>query len=215
MKTRLIPVAIVCLLLAQSSARSQSTPLPRFEAAAEFTTLGRDAFAGVRTEPGVGGRFTVNMNEVFAFETAAYIFPRKCFDCVENGRMTQAVAGVKIGKRFEHWGVFGKARPGVVSYSVGTSDFTISNPFLPFVFGVERRRVTSFATDVGGVVEFYPSPRIVTRFDMGDTIIYHRRRTQEVIVFNPVNGSASLFPFTRPARTDHQFQFVASVGFRF
>lgn len=210
---RLFPVAIVCLLLAQSNARSQSDPLPRFEAAAEFTTLGRDAFAGNRTEPGVGGRFTVNMNEAFAFEGAVYLFPRQCIDCVENGRMTQAVAGVKIGKRFKNWGVFGKARPGVVSYSEGVSD-TISIPFQPFLFGLERRRVTSFAADVGGVVEFYPSPRIVTRFDVGDTIIYFKRRTQSAVLFDPING-ARVFPFTRPARTDHQFQFVASVGFRF
>ena len=28
-----------------------------------------------------------------------------------------------------------------------------------------------FSMDVGGVVEFYPSRRIVTRLDIGDTII--------------------------------------------
>ena len=210
MKRRLFPVAIVCVLLAQSSAYSQSTPVPRYEVAAEFTTLGRNSF-GTRTEPGVGGRFTFNMNEVFAFEGAAYIFPRRCFDCVENGRMSEAVAGVKVGKRFNSWGVFGKARPGVVSFSEGSSNFTITGPSQPIL--VERSRVTSFATDVGGVIEFYPSPRIVTRFDAGDTIIYHRQRTQNFVIFD--STGPRLIPFTRPARTDHQFQFSASVGFRF
>ena len=40
--------------------------------------------------------------------------------------------------------------------------------------------------DVGGVVEFYPSKRIVTRFDAGDTIIHFGRRNMNTIVFDPV-----------------------------
>ena len=31
--------------------------------------------------------------------------------------------------------------------------------------------------DIGGVVEFYPSRRIVTRFDAGDTIVHVKRQT--------------------------------------
>lgn len=211
----LFPIAIVCLLLAQSNAhsQSQSEPLPRYEAGVEFTTLGRDAFGGTRNEAGVGGRFTVNLNEMFAVEAAGYIFPRRCFECLEAGRMSQAVAGVKVGKRFDSWGVFAKARPGVVSFS----DAQIVS-FLPgssglFPFGVERKRVTSFAADVGGVVEFYPSRRIVTRFDVGDTIIHFTKRTQDVVFFDTTGPQ--IISVTRPARTDHRFQFSAGVGFRF
>ena len=213
-RARALPIAIVCLLLTQSNALSQSTPLPRYEAAIEFSTLGRDAFGGTRNEAGVGGRFTVNLNEIFAVEAAGYIFPRRCFECLEAGRMSQAVAGVKFGKRFDSWGVFAKARPGVVSFS----DAQIVS-FLPsssglFPFGVERKRVTSFATDVGGVLEFYPSRRIVTRFDVGDTIIHFTKRTQDVVIFDP-SGGTQVISVTRPARTDHRLQFNASVGFRF
>ncbi|HEX5965010.1 MAG TPA: hypothetical protein VFY51_03735, partial [Pyrinomonadaceae bacterium] len=71
------------------------------------------------------------------------------------------------------------------------------------------------ATDLGGVLEFYPSPRIVTRFDVGDTIIHFRRRTINGVAFDPVTQQFTLFPFTRPARTSHNFQFIASVGWRF
>ena len=213
----LIPVAIVCLLLAQSNAlsQSQSQPLPRYEAAVEFSSLGRDGIGGTRNEAGVGARFTVNLNEMFALEAAGYIFPRRCFECLEAGRMTQAVGGVKVGKRFDTWGVFAKARPGVVSFSEAqiVSFVTVVPPAL-FPFGLERERVTSFATDVGGVVEFYPSRRIVTRFDVGDTIIHFTKRTGDVVIFDGTGGT-QVIPVTRPARTEHEFQFNASVGFRF
>ena len=213
MKTKLFPLAIAWLLLAQSHALSQSTPLPRYEVAAEFSSLGRDSFSGTRSEAGVGGRFTFNLNEVFALEGAAYIFPRQCFDCRENGAMSEAVAGVKIGKRFNRWGLFGKARPGLVSFSKGKTNVTITDPITPS-FDVKQDSLTSFATDVGAVVEFYPSPRIVTRFDAGDTMVFFRRQTQNFVIFDPT-GRLQVFPVTRPGRTDHQFQFNASVGFRF
>ena len=39
------------------------------------------------------------------------------------------------------------------------------------VFNFERERKTHFSMDVGGVLEFYPSRRMLVRFDAGDTII--------------------------------------------
>jgi hypothetical protein len=79
-------------------------------------------------------------------------------------------------------------------------------------------RLTTFATDIGGVLEFYPSKRIVTRFDAGDTIMHFRKRTTNTVIFDPitgVTGGISLVPITIPARTTHHFQFMTSVGFRF
>jgi hypothetical protein len=215
MKRNLFPFAIACLLLVQSNAlsQSQSKPLLRYEVAAEFSSLGRDAVTGTRSELGAGGRFTFNLNEIFALEGAAYIYPHQCFNCRENGVMSEAVAGVKIGKRFNSWGLFGKARPGLVSFSKGKTDVTVTNPTLPS-FDVKQDSLTSFATDVGAVLEFYPSPRIVTRFDAGDTIVFFRRQRQDILIFDPA-GQLQVFPITRPARTDHHFQFNASVGFRF
>ena len=62
--------------------------------------------------------------------------------------------------------------------------------------------------DVGGVVEFYPSSRIVTRFDFGDTIIRYGEYRRESFV-------ASVPFLSRPPETKHNFQFSAGVGFRF
>ena len=207
--------AVISIFILHSVALSQSQEVPKFELAAEFTILERDDFFKGRTEPGIGGRFTYNLNKVFALEAAAYFFPKQCFDCPNNGRVSQAVGGLKAGKRFESWGVFGKVRPGVVSFSDGELNIFPTGPVTPTsVFEVQQNRVTSFATDVGAVLEFYPSKRIVTRFDAGDTIIYSTRRTTNNVRFDPATNTTFIGPVTSPARTTHSFQFMASVGFR-
>jgi hypothetical protein len=206
-------LAIMIVFLMQSAALSQSQEPPKFEVAVEFTSLERSGFNS-RTDPGVGGRFTYNFNKVFSLDAAGYFFPKRCFNCRNNGRITEALGGVKVGKRFERWGSFGKARPGVVSFSEG--EFTVravQDPLFPFEF--ESHRLTSFATDVGAVLEFYPLKRIVTRFDAGDTLIHFKGRTTNAVGFDSSTSTFILVPITTPARTTHNFQFMASVGFRF
>lgn len=209
--------AVVGIFVLHSLVFSQSQDPPKFELAAEFTTLERDSFSfSRRTEPGLGGRFTYNLNRTFSLEAAGYFFPKQCFGCREDGRVIQAVGGLKAGKRFEKWGIFAKARPGIVSFSDGEFSLLPLGPVTPATgFEVVRSRVTSFATDIGGVVEFYPSKRIVTRFDAGDTIIYFTKRTTNNFTFDPVTNGFVIGPVTTPARTSHNFQFMASVGFRF
>ena len=214
MNRSIFVIAAITLLVMQSEALSQTKEVPKFEVAGEFTTLEREDVYGLRTEPGLGGRFTYNLNKVFSLEAAGYYFPQRCFFCRNPGRITEGLGGVKAGKRFETWGIFAKARPGVVSFSEGTFDvFAGSGPAFPIVF--ERSRVTTFAMDVGGVVEFYPSKHIVTRFDAGDTIIHFNRRTSNTVLFNPIDNSFTSAQITIPARTTHKFQFMASVGWRF
>ena len=198
-----------------SQALSQSQELKKFEAAAEFTTLERESFGGQRTEPGFGGRFTYNLNRNFSIESAGYFFPKRCFNCQNNGQIAEGLAGVKVGKRFENWGIFGKARPGVISFSQGKFNIVQVTSDPAFPLEIERKRLTSFATDLGGVVEFYPKKRIVTRFDAGDTIIHFSQRTTNAIQFDSLTNTFSLLPVNSPARNTHNFQFMASVGFRF
>ena len=66
-------VAIMIVFLVAPAALSQTQDLPKFEVAAEFTTLERESFNGRRTEPGIGGRFTFNLNENFALEAAGRV----------------------------------------------------------------------------------------------------------------------------------------------
>jgi hypothetical protein len=206
---------IVICLLTSLTALSQTTDPPKYEVAAEFAATNRDDFSGSKSDMGFGGRFTFNVNKYFALESAAYFFPADCFSCVNNGRAIQAVGGGKVGKRFQSWGIFAKARPGVVSFSRGQFNVVPTNQGGQFPFQFQSSRLTSFATDVGGVLEFYPSKRIVTRFDAGDTMIHFSRQTRNALAFDPLTNTYTLFPIPTPARTSHNFQFTASVGFRF
>jgi hypothetical protein len=178
-----------------------------------FTTLNHEAYDGVRVEPGAGARFTFNFNKNVAIEGAMHISFNECNGCRDYGRSGDLFAGVKFGKRYKTWGIFAKARPGIVN--LGELEYIQTGTTGPFPFEVRIKGRDNFATDLGGVVEFYPSRRIVTRFDAGDTIIHFTRRTSNGISFDPSTGTYTLIPFTTPARTTHNFQFMASVGFRF
>ena len=208
--------SVLSLLLCSVVGYAQSTDVPRFELGAEFTSIRREDFGGGRNETGLGGRFTYNIHRSVALEAAGYVFPNRCFICADNGRMSEALFGVKAGKRFEKWGLFAKARPGLVSFSRGHTDIIPLTTPEAFPFSFEVKRANHFAFDLGAVLEFYPSKRIVTRFDAGDTLVHYGRRTINFFVFDPADaGGIQLGSFTRPARTRHNFQFSAGIGFRF
>lgn len=199
------------LLVFPATLPAQTPDPPKFEAGAEFTSITKPNFDGGRTEAGFGGRLTFNINKSFAVEAATYLFPQKCHTCDRtNGTLFEGLFGVKAGKRFEKWGIFAKARPGFASFSQGDVTFLPSPPG----FEVLVERATHFAFDLGGVIEFYPSKRIVTRFDAGDTMIHFNRKTINFPVIDAM-GNLSFLPYTQRATTRHNFQFSAGVGFRF
>lgn len=215
-----IAVSILCLSLGWLEGKAQSDDVPKFEVGVQFTSITKPDFSNGATEPGFGGRFTFNLNRSVALEAVGNFFPHECRGCGggfgdNSGTILQGLFGVKAGKRFEKWGIFGKARPGVVSFSKGDSGYVTSgtDPFFPFQFRQER--LTNFAVDLGAVIEFYPSKRLVTRFEGGDTLIHYRQRQANFLNFDPTTGGLILVPFTTRAETRHNFQFVAGVGWRF
>lgn len=192
---------------AQTSRGVQERIKP-FEVGVQFTSLFVDpsnslvsvTLPRIHVEPGFGGRFTFNLNKSIAFEAEGNYYTREQFSFREGGRMFQGQFGAKIGKRFDRWGVFGKARPGFVGFSrVLQSSFGVQIPPLSFV----RRLYPS--VDLGGVVEFYVSPRWLARFDAGDTIIR----------YGEIRFPGLTPPFTVPSVTRHNLQVSSGVGFRF
>ena len=166
-------------------------------------------------KPELDARFTFNFNKTFAIEGAVHGSFNDCVNCYPAGRVFDMFGGVKVGKRYKSWGIFAKARPGDVSFTKGRFNVIQTGTTGSFPFQFQAKGLDNFATDLGGVVEFYPSRRIVTRFDAGDTIIHFSRRTDNGLSFDPNTGIYTIVPFTTPAKTTHNFQFVASVGFRF
>lgn len=239
-----VMVALTSLLFVCGDALAQED-VARFEIGGQFTLISRSTPTPVldyfsRTpphvnKPGFGGRFTYNFTNYLAFEAEANFFPRReeagllfpnqsAEFGVPGGNIYQAQFGVKVGKRFKRFGVFGKGRPGFVGYTdvnqlIDIRTITATN-VLGWVFRIEDpvfRRMGEMYTsvDVGGVVEFYPSRRIVTRLDLGDTVIRYGVHQEPV-----GNVCSSIIPCTtgvarRPAETRHNLQFSVGVGVRF
>ena len=117
---------------------------------------------------------------------------------------------MKAGKRYRNFGVFAKARPGfltvgdVFSYQPGLSVKVYGNP----VPNTRVGRETHFTTDLGGVLEFYPSQKTVVRFDAGETIVRFGPHLEPV--------SLNYLQLVKhPSRIQHNFEITAGVGFRF
>jgi len=220
----LIALALLTFPLYQQAASAQSedetekSKATRFEIGAQFSSI---TLAPDRTQPGFGGRFTFNFNDHVALEAELNYFPNDngiTSTERDNGRATQGLFGVKAGKRFKNFGIFGKARPGFVSFSRGFGNVVITGPPLPGdIFPQSEfrsRRLTHPALDVGGVLEFYPSRRIVTRFDAGITILRKGRTTFDGFAAGP-GGTVIVAPLTLPGATSPNFQFSAGIGYRF
>jgi hypothetical protein len=203
-------------LLNPAITHAQSTDVPKYEVAADFTST---TFGAGQNRPGLGGRFSYNLNTHVALEAAGYIFPERCQFCgTHAGRITEGLFGVKVGKRFKKWGIFAKVRPGVLSFGEGQFDIvsiTTTPPLSSPLFDLRARRLTAFVVDVGGVLEFYPSRHIVTRIDIGNTIIRYPAHTNTFPFFDTTTGQYVLGAFETRAETRGSFQIMAGVGFRF
>jgi len=190
----------------------------KFEVGVQFSSLILGKFAELElpglgfefsdTQSGFGGRLTYDFTPRIGVEIQTDFFPADLETFANGragGRILQVQAGTKVGRRFEKFGLFGKVRPGAISFSKTIKHDFVPDPVHP-TFHVERR--TFLSLDLGGVVEFYPSPRIVARFDGGDTIIgYGDTQVPFFSLRMPV--------IQMPSKTKHQFQFSAGVGFRF
>lgn len=210
MKPTHLVLTVIFLILSTQPAIAQSTE-SKIELGPQFTSLTLfDEFGGDVTEPGFGGRITYNVNRKIAFEAEGNFFPNKnIFSGLGEGRAVQVQFGVKVGKRFSKFGVFGKARPGFLSVGevfINEPGATL-NFFGSILPNARIGRRTHFTTDVGGVLEFYPTHRTVVRFDAGDTIVRYGSHFE----YDPIN-----FPelVRRPGKVRHNLQISAGVAFR-
>jgi|SRR5436190_4748722 len=166
------------------------------------------------TNYGFGGRFGYRLSKYFTLEGEGNFFPHD--GVLDAGKKTQAFFGVKAGKRLENFGLFAKARPGFVHYSRG--DYQFTGPciavFPPPIGCYQPVGRTSFAIDLGGVFEYYPTKRTIIRFDAGDTVVHLPVRNVAAFQTNTTTG-LSLVVISAPSETKHHFQSSVGFGFRF
>ncbi len=200
---RSLCAVMVCLaasLLVPVSAHAQESTPSRFEAGAGITAVrtGRSNIPG-EVGPTLEGDF--NFGRHLALDGAFSWLP------VTASQTVTGFFGAKAGIRREHFGMFGKVRPGFFS----TSDVLRSVTFNPITIqdSVRFGRLTERALDLGGVAEFYPSRRWLLRWDMGDTLLFERN-AQIIIIGSTFPGSLSPL-----SRTTNHFQFSTSLHYRF
>jgi len=205
MKTSIYFLLIIIIFAPVAVAQSKKDKVEVGVQSTSLTLFGPD-FPGDVTHAGVGGRVTYNINQSIAAEAEINFFPQQQFILSAEGKAIQAQFGVKLGKRFEKFGIFAKVRPGFLSvgnvFSLQPGPLDLST----FNFKVERR--TFLTIDTGGVLELYPSRRTVVRFEAGDTAVRHPAR------FDVVFSETPSVELARPAKFKHNFQFTAGVAFR-
>jgi len=234
-------VLVLCLLTKSGDLYAQTTGGDdhKFEAGGQFTLLrnsivndltiqcatvpcpGTVLSKSRKNQPGFGGRIGYNLNANVAVEAELNIFPSAdSFSAPEEfnrGHFLEGLFGVKAGKRFRKLGLFGKARPGFLYASEGDlkprPDVGCPAIFPSPASCYQTTSKSSFALDVGGVVEVYPTQRTIFRFDFGDTMIHLSERNVSFInraTFNPRVGV-----FRLPSETTHNVQGSIGIGVRF
>jgi hypothetical protein len=185
----------------------------KFEAGILFTSLMRD---GDGDRNGIGGRFTYDFaafgkdkKYVAAWDSEFSLLTGDVFtfDSRRSGRVLQGFSGLKIGRQWDKFGVFLKERPGFVQYSRGRQAVfgTDANPIF------SSKGETNLAFDTGGILEFYPTKRITTRFDFGDTMV--RFGNQHTTAYDFFNNK--IVDITQPSAFKHNLSFSVGIGFRF
>jgi hypothetical protein len=184
----------------------------KFEAGVFFTSLSRN---GDGDRNGFGGRFTYDFAHfggkkyVAAWDSEVSFLPgdRFVFTPRSDGRVVQGFSGLKIGRKWDKFGIFAKARPGFVQYTRGKQD--VAGTFASPIFISERE--TNLAFDAGGILEFYPTKYLTTRFDFGDTMVRFGQRDTHFWDFT----NSAITPVTLPSSFRHNFSFSGGIGLRF
>ncbi len=138
-------------------------PVDRWEIGTSYTAvtlpvLQRDCNCVSRQyNSGVGVNLDYNLTRGFGFDSAVNALPPQG----GSKGMTEGLFGFKWGQRWQHWGLFGKVRPGFIFYREAMPGGGVSNP----------QSLTRFAADFGGIVEVYPSRNSTMRFDVGTTLV--------------------------------------------
>jgi hypothetical protein len=196
---RLLSMLLITILSCILGVAAQDT-VPRYEIGPVFSTISLDRAITMRRSA-IGGRFTLNFARWAAFDSDLTITPLdpQASTRIDGGLALQGQFGFKGGWRRNKFGIFGKARPGFISFSGAITNLVAPPPSLIFDYG----RVTFFSFDAGGVFEFYPSRKISLRGDIGDTIIRY-----------PTIATPAILG-TIPAATTHNLQISTSIQYRF
>jgi hypothetical protein len=210
-KLLVVIVAAFVFSLNSNSARAQSDT-PKLEVGAQYTLLDLRPvptqngffFFSAGKQHGVGGRVVFNATSHLSFEAELNFFPNgKYIRPFDEGNSTQALFGIKAGKRFEKFGLFGKVRPGLMHFSKAAD---CPGEFFTSCL-IDSR--TEVAVDFGGVFEYYPARHAAFRVDVGDTLL----RYGHFKAPSAASDSGQTVPFK--SGVTNNFQLSVGISYRF
>lgn len=183
---RVSALLLVAILAGARSVAAQSTG-SRFEVGAQFSTLRLTDLSDFNAvNAGLGGRVSYDFSRWFAIEGELNLFPRDRLDVGSEVTSTgdfrlrytrrrfEGFAGPKLGVRADRFGLFGTLRPGFARLTdKGVNCMGEPCSRMLFLLALPEYR-TEFAMNMSGVLEYYPSPRLAARLDLGTTLIRHR-----------------------------------------
>ena len=201
--TPAVRLAIAWIFFFSVSALAQDSP-GRFEVGGNFTAqrFGRAGFFG----PGVDG--DLNFGRHIALDGSYSWLPSS------PTHLMTGLFGAKVGTRTEHFGFFGKVRPGFISFgNVERFATEIVGPGPVLNLSQRFGRLTERALDFGGVVEYYPARHWALRWDVGDLVVFQEPNPTLTIIINGVPNTVTFGGF--PPGTLHNFQFNTGIHYRF
>ena len=230
-KNQLLAVTTVTIsLLLNSCVTFAQTDESKIKVSGHYTILNAPVSSGGENKQlvhGYGGRLSFSIGNSVDLEGELNYFPENISTPFGDARTRrvkpniQGLFGVKIGKRNERIGIFGKLRPGIVRYSplddCQSEDFNDCRSFSEEQqrFLLRTVRKTEFAFDVGAVIEGYLSNSSFVRIDIGDTYLRYGD-TRFFVPFEP--GSSIPRPgifVIRPGFKRHNLQISIGGGIRF
>jgi hypothetical protein len=196
----LICFLLISPLLAQPL-RAQEEYSP-FELGAQYSTIEETSSSIHRIDfSGFGGRFDWNLTRRFALESQVDFFPEHGVPLllVQGGRTAQAVFGVRAKVvQTRKLSVLGLVRPGVLHFTAVEALSGQSGSFF------SNQPATYLVLNLGGGIEYYPSPRWILRADIeGDP---YRIPAQSV--------SGPMFTAVQPGKINDTTRISFGVGYR-
>ena len=113
MKKKTLMTALLSLLLIQAEALSQTDDPPRYEIAPEFRTLNPEA--SMAQGPKLDWACGLHLTSIRALHSRnpRMVLSITVSTCRNRGQALDVFGGIKAGKRFKSWGIFGKVRTRV------------------------------------------------------------------------------------------------------
>ncbi len=190
---------IISVLFFTACAVAQDPP-GRFEAGANLTAM-HNVFAPADVGPGIDG--DINFGRHIALDGSFSWLPHR------PAQTFSGFFGAKIGTRSEHFGFFGKVRPGFITFTNMFRGFTFNQDTFQ---GTSRlARLTQKGLDLGTVVEYYPASHWTMRWDLGDTLMFQEGRVPNTTII----GGVATTQIIGSNQTTNHFAFSTAIHYRF